>query len=67
MEVSPRLERVRMPDTFPRERVVLGELHLKAVLSGPFSVVVSTTCYGDVLSGESTLAQAAFPSHTSPI
>jgi DNA-binding response OmpR family regulator len=26
--VSPRLERVRVPDTFPRERVVLGELHL---------------------------------------
>src|SRR5207244_1190617 len=24
----PRLERVRVPDTFPRERVVLGELHL---------------------------------------
>jgi DNA-binding response OmpR family regulator len=28
MEVSPRLERVRVPDTYPRERVVLGELHL---------------------------------------
>ena len=28
MEVSARLERVRVPDTFPRERVVLGELHL---------------------------------------
>jgi hypothetical protein len=28
MKVSPRLERVRVPDTFPRERVVLGELHL---------------------------------------
>lgn len=26
--MSPRLERVRVPDTFPRERVVLGELHL---------------------------------------
>src|SRR6266536_1816691 len=26
--VSPRLERVRVPDTYPRERVVLGELHL---------------------------------------
>jgi len=26
--VSPRLERVRVPVTFPRERVVLGELHL---------------------------------------
>jgi DNA-binding response OmpR family regulator len=28
MEVSPRLERVRVPDIYPRERVVLGELHL---------------------------------------
>lgn len=28
MRVSPRLERVRVPETFPRERVVLGELHL---------------------------------------
>jgi DNA-binding response OmpR family regulator len=28
MEVTPRLERVRVPDTYPRERVVLGELHL---------------------------------------
>jgi hypothetical protein len=28
MEVSARLERVRVPDTYPRERVVLGELHL---------------------------------------
>lgn len=28
MSVSPRLERVRVPDTFPRERVVIGELHL---------------------------------------
>jgi hypothetical protein len=28
MEVSPRLERVRVPDTYPRDRVVLGELHL---------------------------------------
>ena len=26
--MSPRLERVRVPDTCPRERVVLGELHL---------------------------------------
>lgn len=26
--MSPRLERVRVPDTYPRERVVLGELHL---------------------------------------
>lgn len=26
--MSPRLERVRVPETFPRERVVLGELHL---------------------------------------
>jgi len=26
--VSPRLERVRVPETYPRERVVLGELHL---------------------------------------
>ena len=26
--MSPRLERVRVPDTFPRERIVLGELHL---------------------------------------
>lgn len=26
--MSPRLERVRVPDPFPRERVVLGELHL---------------------------------------
>jgi len=26
--VSPRLERVRVPDTYPRERLVLGELHL---------------------------------------
>jgi DNA-binding response OmpR family regulator len=27
-EVSPRWERVRVPETYPRERVVLGELHL---------------------------------------
>ena len=26
--MSPRTERVRVPDTYPRERVVLGELHL---------------------------------------
>ena len=26
--MSPRLERVRVPETYPRERVVLGELHL---------------------------------------
>ena len=26
--MSPRLERVRVPDSYPRERVVLGELHL---------------------------------------
>lgn len=26
--MSPRTERVRVPETFPRERVVLGELHL---------------------------------------
>lgn len=26
--MSPRLERVRVPDVFPRERVVVGELHL---------------------------------------
>jgi hypothetical protein len=26
--VRPRLERVRVPETYPRERVVLGELHL---------------------------------------
>lgn len=26
--MSPRLERVRVPETFPRERLVLGELHL---------------------------------------
>lgn len=25
--MSPRVERVRVPDTYPRERVVLGELH----------------------------------------
>lgn len=27
-EVSPRLERVQVPDTYPRDLVVLGELHL---------------------------------------
>jgi hypothetical protein len=28
IEVSARVGRVRVPETFPRERVVLGELHL---------------------------------------
>jgi hypothetical protein len=28
IEVSATARRVRMPETFPRERLVLGELHL---------------------------------------
>jgi DNA-binding response OmpR family regulator len=35
IEVSARVGRVRVPETFPRERVVLGELHLlRARLDG---------------------------------
>lgn len=46
--MSPRLERVRVPLTFPPERVVLGELHLiRGRLEGMLAVVAEAICRGD--------------------
>jgi DNA-binding response OmpR family regulator len=41
VEVSSKVERVRVPETYPRERVVLGELHLlRGRLEGMLAAVV---------------------------